>query len=71
VKIKNPFNKKKSILVVAGKRYMGTRAVMIAFIKHFKDLIKGNKHNNKVHARVVEGVDLDSDGIVDDIEFLE
>ena len=44
---------------------------MIAFIKHFKEIIKGNKFNAKIPAKIVEGIDLDSDGIVDDIEILE
>ncbi len=71
VKMKNPFNKKRFALVVAGKRHAGTRAVMIAFIKHFKEIAKGNKFNDKVFAKIVEGVDLDSDGIVDEVEILE
>ena len=71
VKAKNPFNPKKYILLVAGKRHAGTRAVIIAFIRHFEEIIKGNKYNPKLLARVVEGVDLNSDGIVDDVEFLE
>jgi len=71
VKAKNPFNPKKFILLVAGKRYAGTKAVMIAFIKHFNEIIKGNKHNKNIGAKVVEGIDLDSDGIVDDAEVLE
>jgi len=68
---KNPFNKEKSILVIAGKRYSGTRAAIIAFLKHFKELTAGNSHNSRLKARVVEGIDRDSDGIVDDVEFLE
>jgi len=71
IKQKNPFNKKRFILVVAGKRYAGTKAVMIAFLKYFKELIGGNKYDNKIFAKVVEGIDLDSDGIVDDVEILE
>lgn len=71
VKTKNPFNPKKFILLIAGKRYAGTRAVMIAFLKHFQELSKGNKFNEKIAAKVVEGVDLNSDGVVDDIEILE
>jgi DNA-binding transcriptional ArsR family regulator len=71
VKAKNPFNQKKYVLVVAGKRYAGTKAVMIAFIKHFKEIIAGNKHDNSQLAKVVEGVDLDSDGLVDDVEIME
>jgi len=57
--------------LIAGKRHSGTRAVMIAFIKYFNEIIKGNKFNNKVTAKIVEGIDLNSDGIVDDIEILE
>ena len=71
IKTKNPFNPKRYILLVAGKRYAGTRAVIIAFIKHFDEIIKGNRHNPKILAKVVEGVDLNSDGIVDDAEVLE
>ncbi|MBI2546253.1 S-layer protein [Candidatus Woesearchaeota archaeon] len=71
VKMKNPFNKKKFALIIAGKRHSGTRAVMIAFIKHFKEIAKGNKFNDKVFAKIIEGIDLDSDGIVDEIEIVE
>jgi len=71
VSFKNPFNKEKNILLVAGKRYSGTRAAIIAFLKYFKKIAKGNIHNNKIKARVVEGIDLNSDGIIDDIEFRE
>jgi len=71
VKMKNPFNPKKWALVVAGKRHHGTRAVTIAFLKYFSELAKGNVHNPKVAARVIEGLDRDADGIVDDIRFRE
>ncbi len=71
VKAKNPFNPDKSILLVAGKRYFGTRAAIIAFLKHFDELAKGNIHDRTVKARVVEGIDLDSDGIIDEAEFRE
>jgi DNA-binding transcriptional ArsR family regulator len=71
VKAKSPLNPEKSILLVAGKRYFGTRAAIIAFLKHFDELILGNVHNRSVKARVVEGIDLDSDGIIDETEFRE
>lgn len=70
-KIKNPFNTKKQILLVAGKRHAGTKAVMLAFLKYSNELFKGNKRDRKILARVVEGVDIDSDGIVDEVEILE
>ncbi len=71
VKAKSPFNPEKSILVVAGKRYFGTRAAIIAFLKHFDELAKGNVHDRTLKARVVEGIDLDSDGLIDEAEFRE
>lgn len=71
VKTRNPFNADKSILVVAGNRFAGTRAAIIAFLKHFERLQEGNIHQPSTKACVVEGVDLDSDGIIDDVEFRE
>lgn len=71
VKVKNSFNPKKWILVVAGKRYAGTRAVTLAFIKYFSELAKGNSANPDIPARVVEGLDRNADGIVDDVRFVE
>lgn len=71
VKVKNPYDKEKAILVLAGKRHFGTRAAIISFLKHFDEIVIGNKKNNKVDAKVIEGVDLDSDGIIDDVEVRE
>ena len=71
VKAKSPFNKEKYVIVVAGKRFSGTRAAIIAFLKDFKKVTNGNIHNTNIKAKVVEGIDLDSDGIIDDIEFRE
>lgn len=71
VKMTNPFNKTKKLLYIAGNRYAGTRACIIAFLKKFKEITEGNKHNPEVEAKVVEGVDLDSDGIVDHVEIKE
>ena len=71
VKTKSPFNKDKYVLVVAGKRFSGTRAAIIAFLKDFRKITQGNVHNPSIKAKVVEGIDLDSDGIIDDIEFRE
>lgn len=70
IKMKNPFAKDKEILVLAGKRFKGTRAAIIALIRHLKEIEKGNKFNGYV-ARVVQGIDRDSDGRIDDVEFLE
>ena len=71
VKTRNPFNPKKFILVIAGKRFSGTRAAIIAFLKDFKKIRQGNIYQSRIKAKVVEGIDLDSDSIIDDVEFLE
>jgi len=71
VKTKNPFDKTKDILVIAGRRISGTRAAILAFLQKFDELCKGNSYDSKVFARVLEGVDEDSDGVIDSIEFLE
>ncbi|MBI2651267.1 S-layer protein [Candidatus Woesearchaeota archaeon] len=71
MKTKNNLSKDKSILIVAGKRFSGTRAAIIAFLKNFKKITEGNVHNKNIKANVVEGIDLDSDGIIDDVEFRE
>ena len=71
VKASNKFNKQKRILVIAGRRHAGTRAAIISFLKKFNQLTDGNRYSENTKARVVEGIDLDSDGIVDDVEFLE
>lgn len=70
VKMKNPFAKDKEILVLSGKRFDGTRAAIIALIKYLKKLDVGNKFDAGI-ARIVEGIDKNSDGKVDDVEFLE
>jgi predicted transcriptional regulator len=71
VKTANPLNSNKSILIVAGKRFSGTRAAITAFLKNFKEICRGNKFKESIIAKVVEGLDLDSDGVVDAVEFRE
>ena len=70
-RIPNPFCEGKEILVFAGKRFRGTRAAVVGFIRHTREVIKGNKQKPGKIAKVVKGVDEDSDGIIDEVEFLE
>jgi len=70
VKMKNPFNKDKELLVLSGKRFKGTRAAIIGLIKYIRKIEDGNKFSDGI-SRVVRAMDRDSDGIVDDVEFLE
>lgn len=70
VKMKNPFERDKEILVLSGKRFKGTKAAILGLMKYLKKLEDGNKFDEGI-ARVVHGIDRDADGIIDDVEFLE
>ncbi len=69
--IVNPMNQESRVIVIAGNTYQGTRAAVLAFIKYTNEIAKGNSMNQNVIARVVSGLDVNSDGLVDDVEFLE
>ncbi|MCK5548285.1 MAG: hypothetical protein KAI64_04675, partial [Thermoplasmata archaeon] len=69
--IENPRNRKAKILVLAGKRFPGTRAAVLALVNRLEDVFKGNKWDKSVKSRVVKGYDMDGDGIIDTAEFLE
>jgi DNA-binding MarR family transcriptional regulator len=71
VKANNPFDRNKDVLVIAGRRSSGTRAAILAFLKKFDEICKGNSYDSKVFARIVEGIDRNSDGVIDSVEFLE
>ena len=47
------------------------RMNVVRFIKHFKKVMDGNSVKHDVIAKVVQGIDMDSDGIIDEVEFLE
>lgn len=59
----NPWDKTKKVLILAGKGYKGTKAAIVGLSKYPNEL--------KESPRVVLGVDVDGDGVVDDVEFLE
>jgi len=71
IKLKNPFNKKNEILLLAGRHSRGLRSAIIAFTQHMEEIWKGNIENDKMIAKVVRGLDKDSDGIVDSVIFME
>jgi len=71
VKVKNQFSEGKEVLLLAGKGFTGSRAAVLGISKYIKEVSKGNSVNKNIIARVVRGIDVDSDGIVDDVEFLE
>ncbi|MCD6590859.1 MAG: hypothetical protein J7K72_02710 [Candidatus Aenigmarchaeota archaeon] len=67
----NPWNKKRKILIFAGKRFSGTRAAILAFIENTESIVKGNKFDGSKIAKVVRGYDINGDGIIDKAEILE
>lgn len=71
VKTKNPYDKTKEILVIAGRRAVGTKAAILTFLQNFDEICNGNNFNPKIFAKIVEGIDLDADGIIDTVEIKE
>jgi len=70
-KIAHPNYKDKRILVLAGNRNAGTKAAVIALTKKIMECIKPNFFDKESNAKIIEGIDSDSDGIIDEIEFKE
>jgi DNA-binding transcriptional ArsR family regulator len=66
LKTSNPWERKKSIIILAGKRYSGTHASIIGLIKYFREPFKG-----RLKYKIVKGLDLDADGKIDDVKILE
>ena len=71
VSVQNPWDRKSRILVIAGKRFQGTRAAIIALITKSERVFSGNKYDKSIIAKVVRGYDMDGDGIIDSAEILE
>ena len=69
-KIPNPWNRKKSAIVLAGNKAVGTKACALALTKFWKKTLK-NFGDEEKFAAVIQGFDLDGDGKVDSIEVLE
>ncbi|MBS3050689.1 MAG: ArsR family transcriptional regulator [Candidatus Aenigmarchaeota archaeon] len=71
IKMDNPYNKKKKILFLAGRRTRGTQTAVIAVTRYLEEVVKGNSYNTDIIARVVHGVDKTGNGMIDTIKFLE
>lgn len=68
-KITNPWNKEKTIIVLAGNKAVGTKACVLAITKFGEKTLK--RFITDKFAVVIQGFDLDGDGKVDSIEVLE
>ena len=71
VRTRNPFDRNRQVLVIAGMRRNGTNAAILSFLQNFDQLCKPNRFDKKTYAHVVEGIDKNDDGIIDSVEILE
>ena len=71
VKAQHPFFEDKRILLIAGNRNAGTKAAVVAMAKSIEKIAKPNLFSERIHAKVVEGLDLDGDGQIDAAEIKE
>ncbi|MFH0868932.1 MAG: ArsR family transcriptional regulator [archaeon] len=69
-KVRNPWDKNKSIILLSGLRYNGTKACIIAVTQHAEKVLK-DYSKKKDFYRIINGLDRDGDGKIDDIEILE
>lgn len=69
-KIPNPFDTDKTIIVLAGIRFIGTKAAVLALTRNY-DTLLARYAGQKSWAAVVQGFDMDGDGKIDEIEVLE
>ena len=67
IKCENPWNKNKKILIISGIGIRGVQASVIAITQYTNKL----QENGSSITKIVEGLDKDGDGIIDDIRFLE
>ncbi len=67
LKLDNPFNKNKKILLLAGIGRRGVQSAILAFTKHPDKL----SENDGTMIRVVKGYDKNGDKVIDSVKFLE
>jgi DNA-binding transcriptional ArsR family regulator len=70
-KIQNPWDKSKSVIVLAGNKEVGTKACVLALTNFWAKTLKGYRDGNTDFSAVIQGFDLDGDGKVDSIEVSE
>ncbi len=69
-RIPNPYNPEAKIIIIAGIRYIGTKAAVMAITKFTKNIIK-DFHSQKEFYKIIQGFDMDGDGKIDNVEVLE
>jgi hypothetical protein len=69
--VDNPWDKNGRVLILAGKKFHGTRSAVLAWTGNLDNVLKGNNSDPRVIAKVVRGYDMNGDGIIDEAEILE
>ena len=69
-KVKSPFEEGAYLIVLAGVRAAGTKAAVLAFTKHAEEICASYRGED-TWTRIVHGIDLDSDGVIDAVEIVE
>ncbi len=69
-RIPNPYNPEYFIMVLAGIRFLGTKAAVLAFSKNTKEVIYRFSGQKEFYS-IVQGYDLDGDGKIDSVEVME
>ncbi len=70
IKMKNPFNVQKRILIVGGIRTRGARAAIIALTQDIEKVCAGQE-DGQPFIRIIRGLDKEGKGEVDSMEILE
>ncbi|MEM2954685.1 MAG: S-layer protein [Candidatus Nanoarchaeia archaeon] len=69
-KIRNPWDKNKVIILLAGLKAEGTRGAILALTNHHEKILKNFSLNSDFYA-VLECQDKDGDGKIDDVKLLD
>ncbi len=70
-KIRNPWDKSKSVIVLAGNKEVGTKACVLALTNFWGKTLRSFNEESESFSAVIQGFDLDGDGKVDSIEVAE
>ena len=68
-KIKNPYNRRGNIIIVAGVRSIGTKSAVIALTSYSEEILRNYKDQEE-WALVVQGFDMNSDGKIDYVDIV-
>jgi len=69
-RIPNPYNPDAKVIMIAGIRYIGTKAAVMAITKFTKKIIE-DFHAQKEFYKIIQGFDMDGDGKIDSVDVLE